>query len=69
MTTIKFNVKYGESLNDIRSKRENMKRDCPCEHCECTTESSCFLIDPCPNCLMTHEEYNDYIEGLGVNGQ
>ena len=46
-----------------------MKRDCPCEHCECTTESTCFLIDPCPHCLMTHKEYNDYVEGLGVNGQ
>lgn len=50
------------------SKNSDLK-DCPCEHCECTTQSTIKLIDPCPHCLMTHEEYNDYQEGLGVGGQ
>ena len=44
-------------------------RDCPCEYCECTTISYVHLIDPCPHCLMKHEEYDDYQEGLGVKGQ
>jgi len=42
------------------------KRDCPCEYCECTMTSSIFLIDPCPLCLGSHEEYNDYQEGIGI---
>ncbi len=43
-----------------------MKRDCPCEYCECTTISVSYMIDPCPGCLMHHEEYDDYREGLGI---
>ena len=42
------------------------KRDCPCEYCECTTTSYIYMTDPCPECLIDHEEYNDYQSGLGI---
>jgi len=43
-----------------------MVKDCPCEYCECTMTSSIHLIDPCPHCLMLHDEYGDYQTGLGI---
>lgn len=42
------------------------KRDCPCEYCECNTISYIYMTDPCPECLIDHEEYNDYQTGLGI---
>lgn len=43
-----------------------MKRDCPCEYCECNTTSYGKRIDPCGYCLMHHPEYDNYQEGLGI---
>lgn len=43
-----------------------LNKDCPCEYCDCNTESMIKLIDPCPFCLIHHTQYDDYREGLGI---